>query len=287
MSVSRMAMEQIGAIGGAACLYTMGSVFLVFTVGFPKRQTFTWRYLCLGSALFASYEVLFSLSFGLAENRLQAIEVTIVNYLWPALTVLMAVLLSGKRTHWAVYPSIVIAFLGVVLSLSGDKTTSVFFLLAHTQQNPVVYLMALAGAFIWAVYCNLTKYQQGSGNLITPFFMVTTCVLWVKFFLTRDAHITFTWTAGGYLVVAAGLMAAGYALWNIAIVGGNMVFVATLSYFTPILSALISSVVLQVALGHRFWLGVCMITLGSLLSWWLTRDRSSAGSELSVSIKEG
>ncbi len=108
--------------------------------------------------------------------------------------------------------------------------------------------------------------------------------LWIKFFLTPDAHITFSWPATFYLVISAGLMAAGYALWNVAIVGGNMVVIATMSYFTPIFSALISSVVLQVVLGHRFWLGVCLITLGSLLSWWLTREKPLASPELSETV---
>ncbi|POF56689.1 EamA family transporter, partial [Vibrio vulnificus] len=67
----------------------------------------------------------------------------------------------------------------------------------------------------------------------------------------------------------------GYALWNVAIVGGNMVLLATMSYFTPILSSLFSSMILAVSLPSTFWQGVAMVTIGSLTCWWLTRNKNA------------
>ncbi|MFG6155569.1 EamA family transporter, partial [Vibrio parahaemolyticus] len=63
---------------------------------------------------------------------------------------------------------------------------------------------------------------------------------------------------------------------NIAIVGGNMVFLATLSYFTPIFSALFSSLILGVTLSNSFWQGVVMVTVGSLLCWLVTKEKREA-----------
>jgi drug/metabolite transporter (DMT)-like permease len=212
----------------------------------------------------------------MANTRMQAIEVSIVNYLWPALTVLFALIITRPRTHILIYPSLLIAFSGVVLSLSGGENLSVSGWIANVSSNPAVYLMALLGAFIWAGYCNLTKQQNSSANLITIFFIATAIALWVKFAFTADSTLTFSWSGVGYLALSSIMMAGGYGLWNIAIVGGNMVFLATLSYFVPIFSAVLSSLTLSVLLPDSFWLGVVMVTLGSLMCWWSTREKTEA-----------
>ncbi len=269
---ARLGMEQFGPLGGAACLYSLSSLLLIKFVGLPKLRTFAWSYFILGSLMFASYEVLFSLSFGMANSRMQAIEVSIVNYLWPALTVLFTIILTKPKTKIFIYPSLFLAFSGVILSISGGKNLSVNGWIANVSSNPSVYLMALTGAFIWAGYCNLTKQQKNNGNLITVFFIVTAITLWVKFLLSPDSIITFSWSGLSYLAISSIMMAGGYGLWNIAIVSGNMMFLATLSYFVPIFSAILSSLTLSVLLPESFWLGVAMVTLGSLMCWWSTRE---------------
>jgi drug/metabolite transporter (DMT)-like permease len=75
--------ESFGPVGGAALIYTVGSVFLVLLLGFPRLRTFPRSYLIVGSLLFVAYEICLSLSLGFAANRGQAIELGIVNYLWP------------------------------------------------------------------------------------------------------------------------------------------------------------------------------------------------------------
>lgn len=136
--------------------------------------------------------------------------------------------------------------------------------------------MAFTGAVIWAVYCNLTQRQQSKHNAITLFFIATAVSLWVKYAFADEPTMTFSWSALGYLFASAALMAGGYGLWNIAIVGGNMVFLATLSYFTPIFSALFSSLILGVTLSNGFWQGVIMVTVGSLLCWLVTKEKREA-----------
>jgi hypothetical protein len=61
-------------------------------------------YLLAGSLLFVSYEICLALSVGLAGSRQQAIEVGMVNYLWPSLTILFAILFNGQKSSWLVIP---------------------------------------------------------------------------------------------------------------------------------------------------------------------------------------
>ncbi len=276
LGIARLVTESLGPVGGAAMLYSLSSIFLLIVVGIPKLSYFSSKYLIVGGAMFVCYEIFLALALGYSNSRAQAIEVSIVNYLWPALTVLFAVLGSNKKPNWLLYPAVTLAFIGVAWTVSGDNGLSPTQIISNVSSNPLVYFMAFAGAVIWAVYCNLTQRQQSKHNAITLFFIATAVSLWVKYAFADEPTMTFSWSALGYLFASAALMAGGYGLWNIAIVGGNMVFLATLSYFTPIFSALFSSLILGVTLSNGFWQGVIMVTVGSLLCWLVTKEKREA-----------
>lgn len=276
LGIARLVTESLGPVGGAAMLYSLSSIFLLIVVGIPKLSYFSSKYLIVGGAMFVCYEIFLALALGYSNSRAQAIEVSIVNYLWPALTVLFAVLGSNKKPNWLLYPAVTLAFIGVAWTVSGDNGLSPTQIISNVSINPLVYFMAFTGAVIWAVYCNLTQRQQSKHNAITLFFIATAVSLWVKYAFADEPTMTFSWSALGYLFASAALMAGGYGLWNIAIVGGNMVFLATLSYFTPIFSALFSSLILGVTLSNGFWQGVIMVTVGSLLCWLVTKEKREA-----------
>ncbi|PRQ63577.1 aromatic amino acid DMT transporter YddG [Vibrio sp. V01_P9A10T6] len=275
MGLIRTVTEQFGPIGGAALIYTVSSVFLMLVMGVPKFKHFSLRYVLIGGALFVSYEICLALALGMANDRHQALEMAVINYLWPALTVLFAVFLSRKPVHILVYPSVALAFVGVAWTITGDSGFSVMQISANIATNPLTYSMAFGGAIIWAVYCNITKQLANGQNAIILFFMVTAIALWIKYFLSSESTLVFTVPATLNLALTGVVMGSGYALWNVAILRGNMVLLATLSYFTPVISTLLSSIILGVALGLSFWQGVIMVTMGSLICWWATRERQS------------
>lgn len=272
MGFARNVTELLGPVGGAASIYTVASVFLVLVMGVPKLKNYSLRYVLICGGLFVAYEICLALALGMANSRTQAIEMLVINYLWPALTVLLAVIVSQKKTSLWVYPSIAIAFLGVAWSVTGDQDLSFAQIVANVATNPVTYAMAFVGAFLWAIYCNLTKRISNGQNAITLFFIMTAVTLWIKYALSNETGMTLTWEASGLLLISGIAMGSGYALWNYAIIGGNMVLLATLSYFTPVLSTIISSFILGIAITQSFLQGVLMVTIGSLMCWWVTRD---------------
>lgn len=263
--------EQLGPVGGAAMIYTVSTVLLAIFIGLPRPGRFSPKYLLVGGALFVSYEMCLALALGMANDRHQTVEMGVINYLWPCLTVLLAVMVSKKRVSLLLYPALALAFLGVAWTVSGDEGLSLSQIAANVATNPVSYTLAFVGAFIWAVYCNVTKRLANGENAITWFFMATALALWAKYFMSDEPAMVWSMGAVTDLLFAAVAMGAGYALWNIGIIGGNMVLLATLSYFTPIFSTFFAAVLLDIELTTAFWQGVVMVTLASLACWWLTR----------------
>jgi drug/metabolite transporter (DMT)-like permease len=264
--------EQLGPVGGAAMIYSVSALFLIIFIGAPRIKGFSPRYLLIGGTLFVSYEICLSLALGMANSRIQAVEMGVINYLWPSLTVLLAVFTSNKPVNKLLYPAIALSFFGVAWTVSGDEGISISQLAANIATNPASYSMAFSGAFIWACYCNITKQLANGQNAITWFFIATAVALWIKYFISDEPAMIFTTGAAVDLLLAGVVMGSGYALWNIGIIGGNMMLLATLSYFTPIFSTFFSAFILDIELTTTFWQGVLMVTIASLICWRLTRE---------------
>ena len=109
----RSVSEGLGPIGGAAMIYSVSAVFLLLALRMPNLRLFPRPYLLLGSLLFVSYEICLALSLGYANTRLQAIEVGMINYLWPCFTVVMALALNGQKAKWWLLPGLLLSLFGI------------------------------------------------------------------------------------------------------------------------------------------------------------------------------
>lgn len=260
-----------GVTGGAALIYTLASILLLFTVGFVNLRSFTRPYLIAGSILFVSYELCLALSIGYATNSRQAIEVGMVNYLWPTFTLVAAIIFNGQRASLLIVPGIALAMIGICWVLGGDQGVDVLAMAGNIRQNPLSYGLAFAGALIWAAYSVITaKYARGK-NGITLFFMLTAAALWIKFFVDGEAPIEFHSQGVVPLLLAAAAMGLGYGAWNFGILHGNVTVLAGASYFVPVLSAIFAAFVLSAPLSLPFWQGTAMVCGGSILCWLATQ----------------
>ncbi|AVD62820.1 aromatic amino acid DMT transporter YddG [Serratia marcescens] len=267
----RSVSEGLGPIGGAAMIYSVSAVFLLVALGVPKWRSFPRPYLIVGSLLFVSYEICLSLSLGYANTRLQAIEVGMINYLWPCFTVLMALALNGQKAKWWLLPGLLLSLFGIGWIMSGEGGWSPAQMLANVRSNPLSYGLAFSGAVIWALYCNLTKKIAQGSNGVVLFIVLTALALWLKYAFSAESGMQFSAGVTVTLLCAGVAMGAGYAAWNVGILHGNMTLLATVSYFTPVLSAVFAALVLHTSLTVNFWQGVAMVTLGSLICWRATR----------------
>ena len=263
--------EGFGPVGGAALIYTCSAVLLLFTIGFPKIQKFPVSYLIIGSVLFVCYELCLSLSLGFTHSGRQAIEVGMVNYLWPSMTILLAVLVNRQKTSPLIIPGVVLAIIGIGRVLGGNGGFSLTEMMNNVMDNPLSYGLAFSGAVIWAIYCVVTQRIARGNNGITLFFILTALTLWVKYFTSPQPEFVLSWHAWISLLLAAMAMGFGYAAWNVGILHGNVTVLAAASYFIPIISAVLAAFMLDSHLTLAFWQGTAMVSLGSLICWWSTR----------------
>ena len=262
----RSVAEIFGPIAGAAMIFSVAALFANVIIGAPKLQTFPRLYLWVGGGLFVLYEVMLALSIGSATDRGQALELGMINYRWPSLTILFAVLAGQQRGHWMLLPAMLLCLLGIVCVMQGEGAWSVTIFWNNIQRNPTGYGMAFFAAITWAVYSVFTRRFGNGVNGVPLFLVITAVVLWLAYVFSDQAALAFNLAGFLQVVVMGALMATAYSCWNYSIQHGNLTVLATMSYFTPVLSVLLASVWLGVKPDAGFIYGVGLVTLGSLLS---------------------
>lgn len=270
MSVSlvRGIAEGFGMAQGQFFLYCVATICVFFIVGLPDFHRIDRRYLYFGIPTANLSSLSFCLAIFTSSGGAQTMEVGMVNYLWPSLTILFAVLFNGVRTRWWLYPGLLVAFGGIIVILSGDKGFSLTEFVASFAENPVSYLLALVAAVTWAGYSSMTRAWGNGINPSTIIFAVDTLVFLVLWFLDIGSQPVAA-SAHGLMSVIFGGIAVGmaYVVWTLGMSKGNITVLAAASYFTPVLSCVFATFWIGAELNSSFWTGVVLVVAGSLLCW--------------------
>ncbi|KHT37268.1 aromatic amino acid DMT transporter YddG [Pectobacterium carotovorum] len=267
--------EALGPIGGAAMIYSTSTLCLLAFYGLPRIKTLPRIYLFAGGAMFVCYEIFLSLSIGLADSRMQAIEIGMINYLWPSLTILFSLFINQQKSRFLLWPGLALALGGIVWIMKGESDWTPELLWNNVLANPLAYSLAFSAALTWALYCNITKrYGQGKSG-VSLFFLITALILWTQYSFSGESAISLTLPSSLQLIFMGASTALAYSAWNAGIQHGNLTLLATASYFTPVLSTLLAALWLNIPPAMSFWQGVAMVTAGSLLCWYATRTPTS------------
>lgn len=310
----RVVADGFGPTLGSSLIYTCGVVLLfVFHRPAPLSR-YPRRYLVFGGLLFVFYESAISLSVGLASTAESSVEVSLVNYLWPTMMVLLtaAVFGAGKsdgtdgaesgksgesselgtsggaesgqgsgrgRAVLRVLPGAIVAAAGVVLAVGGNSGLDWGLAAGHVADNPLPYLLAFSGASAWSVYAVFTPAMAKGMDGTSVFFPLVAVALWVIHFASGEGWPAAMPPVQSWLAVlcASAAIAGGYACWGYGILHGSMTTLAMASYATPVLSTAASAVLLGLSLSLPFWCGALLVAAGSVLNWWI-RSRGKAGS---------
>jgi drug/metabolite transporter (DMT)-like permease len=258
----------IGPAMGITLIYTFSALIVLAIFRFPNLKLISKKYLVLATTLFIVYELCFSFAIAYSKTSQQAIEVSIVNYLWPSLTIVAFVIFKELKFNLLILFGLFISISGIIYIQAGNDSFSVQSVMNNLKDNPLSYLLALSGAIIWAFYCVVTRKMSKGQNPISIFFIGVALTLWLKLGLTDQLVMPdLNLSLSLYLLLAAAAVGLGYAAWNIGIIHGNITILVVASYFTPIISSVLAMFVLDTELPVTFWQGTLLVTLGSFICW--------------------
>jgi drug/metabolite transporter (DMT)-like permease len=217
------------SVGVALCIGGLAGLFKAREWRVPPR-TFA-----IGVGGIFGYHALLFTAFRLAP----AVEVNLINYLWPLLIVMLSpVFLKGFRLGPRHIIGAFLGLAGACLIVSGGK-------LGLDASDLPGYLIAAAAALAWASYSLLTKrLQPFSTGAVGGFCLASGLISLGFFFLGRlfspgtpyPALSGLDWLF--LLLLGIGPMGGAFYAWDAAMKRGDPRVIGALSYLTPLLSTL-------------------------------------------------
>lgn len=288
IAVSRHLMVETGILTSACVTYlsagTLGCVYLLITRRLQRVAHLGFRYLTICGGLLAAYTILLYLALGLSVSSEQTIEVGVINYLWPGMTLVLSIPILRRRARATLILGVLVALAGVVLAAHSGSTLSLESFCRSAQGNYLPYWLALGAAICWALFSNFSnRLAAGTGNTAVPIFLLAIGVLLAAALLVfPEKPATWSVPAIGellYMVVFPTLL--GYVFWDRAMRRGNLTLVVSLSYLTPLLSTLVSCIYLRVTPTATLWIACILVAGGAAICHWsmlpaITRPKKPA-----------
>jgi drug/metabolite transporter (DMT)-like permease len=219
------------------------------------------RMLALGVfTLFGFHFMLF-----IALRMAPAVEVNLVNYLWPLFIVVLAPLyLAGVALRKVHIAAAITGFVGAAIAILGARDGSVAAV-ATTSSSPVLgYLLALGSALIWANYSLQTKRAEVTGKSFPTaaigLFGLVSGMLSLACHAALEPSVSLS--ARDWLLLALmglGPLGAAFFLWDKALKLGDARQIGILSYLTPLASTVLLMTVTNRALSWNIALAATLI----------------------------
>jgi drug/metabolite transporter (DMT)-like permease len=260
--------EQVGTLTAASLVYLLGGVvgcsYQAASGRLAKLKSLGLHYLIGCGSLFVLYISCIYVALGLAQTRSQVLEVGLMNYLWPMLTVLLSVPILGLKAAPTLVPGALIATTGVFLATTQGQPLAWPSFRANLAQNSLPYLLGATAAISWALYSTLSRRwaNNSSGEAVYLFMLSTGLILGLARLLVHETT-QWTWRAVAELLYLAIGSNLAYAFWERAMRRGDIVLVAACSYFTPLLSTVVSILYLGATAGWQLWIGCALVIVGA------------------------
>jgi drug/metabolite transporter (DMT)-like permease len=241
------------AIGGLAMML-VGEGGLRERLG-QMRQP--WSAFVLAVIALFGYHALYFIAF----RHAPAIEVNLINYLWPLLIVLFSATLPGTRLHVAQVLGTALGLLGVVTMLLQGQGFSL------QAANLPGYLAALGAALTWSGYSVLNRRHAHVPSSSVAGACLTVALLaalahWL--FEPGEAPTRAQWLI--LILMGLGPVGMAFRLWDRGTKHGDLAVLGTLSYGAPLLSTLLLLLSGRVQANWSQALALVLLLAGAWLS---------------------
>ena len=283
VAFTREVAEGFGAMSGMALAYAagggLGCVWQMATGRFGRALAMPRAYHLVCGGLMVAYGLCYSLAIGLARDRQTVLEIGILNYLWPGLSMLLAVPILRRRARPLLVPGVAIAFAGAALAVGQGGGFSWAAFGRNLLSASAAHVLALAGAVLWALYSNFnTRLAAHADGEAAPLHLVAMGAGLAVLRLATGEHGAWHPDAASWCFLAATALLPcllGYLFWDIAMRRGHLAVVVPASYATPLISTLLAGVVLGVRVGGAIWLACGLVIGGAVLCRLAVQERQS------------
>lgn len=220
-------------------------------------------FLVCGSCWIANF-AFFWLAVSSVTNSEQLVIAGLINYLWPSLTLLGAVLILKRAARWILLPGLGLAIAGIVFARASLVPAGQLVSQLREEPNLLAYLYAAIDAVAWALYSNYSRrYARPGAAGAIPLFMLVASLPLLLLGRVRGEVIE----AGLYdlllLMLWSALAACAYVGWDFGMRVGRVVAISSFSLCIPLVSTVITAWIGGVPLSLGLVVGAAAVVLGA------------------------
>ena len=279
ISFQRVLSEQLGPLATGAAAYTIGGLLgcaiLLARPGVRRGlRGASMRETLICGLFFVVFQVCYVTSVGLATGRKQALVVGVINYLWPAMTLVLSIPILKSRPRSLIFPvGVVVALAGAVVAAVFQEKLNLADFLEGLRTNAWAYIICFINAVAWAIYSNLTRrwVSKVPGGVVFLYILAGGLLMGVMALAAAmaglpNAQPRFTASLLPFLLgQAIGPTLGAFILWETAMRLGNVTLASSAAYLTPVFSLAASCIVFQQPAGAGLWIGSALGVAGAVL----------------------
>jgi drug/metabolite transporter (DMT)-like permease len=182
------------------------------------------------------------LAFWMPASSGELLVTGLVNYLWPAFTLLLSIPILNKRPTIWLFPGLAIVLVGIILAkiaASNEYSATISTIPVFS----IAYLLALFDAVAWGLYSNFSrKLSHPNGASGIPLYMLITGGLCLIASSAIEPPHTASAQHWVLLITYASASGAAYFLWDIGMRHGKIVAISTIAMGIPLLSTIITAI---------------------------------------------
>ncbi len=212
--------------------------------------------------LFLAYQMLLVFAISGSQNNRQALEVGLTNHLWPMMMIVCSLIFFKQQWNLLLPLGLCLSFFGVVYASMPEFSLSEISIF----KNPLPYTLAFIAAMCWALY-SVCNRRYGHPEHPAPVSIYT--------LICGSIYCIWSLAEGTFRIPHAVIFdlsiltistAFGYFLWDYAIHKGDLIILASMSYFVPLLSILFGAFYLDdVNLNITLFGGGVAVIIGAFL----------------------
>ena len=293
ISFQRVLSEQLGPLATGAGAYMIGGlVGCAILLARPSARRglrgAAMKETLICGIFFVVFQVCYVTSVGLATGRKQALVVGVINYLWPAITLVLSIPILKSRPRPLLFPvGVIVALAGAVAAAAFQGNLALGDFLGDLRANAWAYSICLVNAVAWSIYSNLTRrwVNKVPGGVVFIYSLAGGILMGAMAVAAASAGLPRAvphWSPGllpFLLGQALGPTLGAFFLWETAMRSGNVTLVTVAAYLTPVFSLAASCIVFQQAAGAGLWVGSALVVAGAVLCKLSVREPPGMPSE--------
>ncbi|MDD3342729.1 MAG: EamA family transporter [Sulfurospirillaceae bacterium] len=197
----------------------------------------------------------------MAIKNAPALEANLINYLWPLLIVVFSAFLPNEKLRWFHIVGALLGLCGAMLLIGFGK--GVAFSASYLQG----YMYAVVCAVIWSSYSVMSRYFGAiPTQSIGAFCGATALLSYGAHLLFEESYMPTSVEVLATIGLGIGPVGIAFFVWDYGMKRGDIKFLGSLSYATPLLSTLMLVIFGSTHPHPLIWVACGLIVIGSMIS---------------------